>query len=102
MFAIVIVTMLAHILTVSKGISFFLEGDLRRDAEKHIVACIVAGSIIFIMFQAWLLVDKTGLVMRSEDIYSPWLAYNFFTSVLHLCLATTLTKQRTERAPAKS
>ena len=102
MFAIVVVTMLAHAFVVAKGVAFFVEGSCRRDAEKHIIASIAVGSLIFIVFQTWIMMYKPDIILRNEDIYSPWLAYNFFTSVLHMCLAAVLTKQRSERVGHKS
>lgn len=97
MFTIVIVTLLAHVLAVAKCIGFFVTGDCRRDSEKHIIASVTVGSMIFILFQAWLMVAKPESILHSEDVYSLWLAYNFFTSALHMCLAGLLTKQRGER-----
>lgn len=101
MFTIVIVTLLAHAFTVAKGIGFFVAGDCRRDTEKHIIASVTVGSLIFIVFQSWLMVAKPETLLRSEDVYSLWLAYNFFTSVLHMCLSGLLTKQRGERLEHK-
>ena len=94
MLTVVAVTYLTYALAIARGITFFRQPAECREADKHIVGSLVAGSVLFMVFQTLVWVEKPGKLFGSATLDSLWMAFNFFNAALYLTLSHLFVRNR--------
>ena len=101
MLTVVAVTYLTYALAIARGVMFFRQPSRCREADKHLVGSLVAGSVLFILFQSLVWVEKPGKLFGSAALDSLWMAFNFFNAAFYLTLTHLLTRTRACRTPER-
>ena len=99
MLTVVAVTYLAYAMAIARGVTFFRTPAECRETDKHLVGSLIAGSIMFIVFQTLVWAERPGKLFGVATLDSLWMAFNFFNAALYLTLSHLFVRNRTCRLP---
>ena len=94
MLTVVAVTYLTYALAIARGITFFRQPAECREADKHLVGSLIAGSVLFIVFQTLVWVEKPDKLFGNASLDSLWMAFNFFNAAFYLTLSHLFARNR--------
>lgn len=97
MMTVTALTVLTYAMAITRGINFFLRNEACRDTDKHIVGSLIAGGLLFMVFQIIVWFEQPALLFKVAILDSIWMAFNFFNAALYLTLAHLFTRNRKQR-----
>lgn len=97
MLTVVAVTYLTYAMAIARGVTFFRIPTECRETDKHLVGSLIAGSVMFIVFQTLVWVEKPGKLFGSAALDSLWMAFNFFNAAFYLTLSHLFVRNRSCR-----
>lgn len=97
MLTVIAATYLTYALAIARGITFFRLPTECRETDKHLVGSLIAGSVMFIIFQSLVWLEKPGKLFGSATLDSLWMAFNFFNAAFYLTLSHLFVRNRSCR-----
>lgn len=94
MITIALFTYLVYSAAFYRGVIFFRTQSDCREVDKHIVGSLMAGSVLFVVFQTMVWLERPDKLFGIAHLDSLWVAFNFFNAFLYVTLANLLSKPR--------
>lgn len=101
MMTVTAITLLTYAMAFVRGMSFFLRHEACRETDKHIVGALMAGGVLFMLFQLIMWFEHPAELFKLPILSSIWMAFNFFNAALYLTLAHLFTRNRKDHSPHK-
>ena len=98
MMTVTAITIMTYAAAIVRGIAFFFTRGEHRDVDKHLMGALVAGSLLFMVFQLMVWYEHPDRLFRLAVLDSVWMAFNFFNAAFYLTLAHLFTRNVHRRA----
>lgn len=98
MMTVTAITIVTYAAAIVRGIAFFFSTDQHRDTDKHVVGALVAGAVLFMVFQLMMWFEHPARLFQLAILDSIWMAFNFFNAAFYLTLAHLFTRNSRRRA----
>lgn len=99
MLTVVAVTYITYALAIARGVAFFRLPAECRDVDKHLVGSLIAGSVMFMVFQTLVWVERPEKLFNNAALDSLWMAFTFFNAAFYLTLSHLFARNRSCRLP---